>query len=106
MDEIILLGKYEKDKLNIYFESEELYKCYEMCLFDFDIEMLEIPNVNYDADIALSSTIINSIISEMISFGEVVEINTTEDYMNFKSKYNIMETQVENRLNISFAVEL
>ena len=97
----ITIDNKTQDKLNIYFESEELYKCYEMCLFDFDIEMLEIPNVNYDADIALSSTIINSIISELISFGEVVEINTTEDYMNFKSKYNTMETQVENRLNIS-----
>tara|TARA_Y100000389_G_scaffold108521_1_gene105658 strand:+ start:5390 stop:6154 length:765 start_codon:yes stop_codon:yes gene_type:complete len=97
----ITIDNKRQDKLNIYFNSEELYKCFEMCLFDFDIEMLEIPNVTYDADITLNSSIINSILSELFSFGSVVEINTTEEYMNFKSKYNTNETQVENRLNIS-----
>lgn len=96
----ITITKTKEDKLNFCFEDEKLSKCFEMGLFDFDIEMLQIPDVEYDVDVNLNSKMINSLISEMDAFGEVVEINCEEDSINFKTKQNIHETQVENKLKM------
>lgn len=96
----ITITKKKEDKLNFCFEDDKLSKCFEMGLFDFDIEMLQIPDVEYDVDVNLNSKMINSLISEMDTFGEVVEINCEQNNINFKTKQNIHETQVENKLKM------
>jgi len=97
----ITVDNPKEDKLMFHFESKELYKGFEMGLFDYDTEILSIPDVEYDVDVNLNSKMFSSLISELDSFGDVVEIHSTNDYINFKTKQNTFETQVENRLNVS-----
>ena len=76
--QIITISKSKEDKLDFCFEDDKISKCFEMGLFDFDNEMLAIPDVEYDVDVNLNSKLINSLISEMESFGEVLEIHCTK----------------------------
>lgn len=99
--QIITIDSPKEDKLTIHFETKDLYKGFEMGLFDFDTDVLNIPEVEYDVDVNLNSKMFNSLISELDNFGDVVEITSTSDYINFKTKQNTQETQVENRLNVS-----
>ena len=96
----ITIDNPKEDKLMFHFESKHLYKGFEMGLFDYDTEILSIPDVEYDVDVTLNSKMFSSLISELDSFGDVVEIHSTNDYINFKTKQNTFQTQVENRLNV------
>lgn len=99
--QIITISKTKEDKLDFYFEDNKISKCFEMSLFNFDNEMLSIPDIEYDVDVNLNSKLINSLISEMDSFGEVLEIHCNEDFINLKTKQNIHQTQVENKLKVA-----
>ena len=99
--QVITISQSKEDKLYFCFEDDKLSKSFEMSLFDFDNEMLSIPDVEYDVDVNLNSKLINSLISEMENFGEVLEIHCNEDFINLKTKQNTHQTQVENKLKVS-----
>lgn len=99
-DQTITIDNVKQDKWRIQFSSDSIEKTFEMCLFDFDHETLEIPEVDYDVDTTLKSNLIQELVSEMGEFGEIVEIKCSDENIHFTTKQNISETQVENKLNV------
>ena len=47
---------------------------FEVRLIDIDCDLMEIPDVEYDADITMSSKEFNNLMAESELFGESVEI--------------------------------
>lgn len=99
-DQTITIDNVREDKWRIQFSSESIEKTFEMSLFDFDHELLEIPEVEYDVDTTIKSNLIQELVSEMGEFGEIVEIKCDDENIHFTTKQNISETQVENKLNV------
>lgn len=98
--QIITIDNVTEDKWRILFSSDSIEKTFEMSLFDFDNQLLEIPDVDYDVDTTIRSNLVQELVSEMGEFGEIVEIRCSDDDIHFTTKQNSNETQVENKLNV------
>lgn len=82
------------------FISEKMSKSFEVSLMDLDIDMLSVPNVDHDVDMEIGSSIFQSLVNELNNFGEVVNINATEETFNLESKCNKMETTMKVKIDI------
>lgn len=72
----------EPDKIVIHFTSEDknVYdKTFEMPLIDLDMETMDIPETDYQAEFALPSNIYASLISQLKLFGDTMDIDCSED---------------------------
>jgi len=70
------------DKLNIHFTSEsktEFDKHFEISLMDIDSELMDIPDMDYDAEFIVGSTNFANIINQLKLFGDTLEIDCSED---------------------------
>lgn len=71
------------DKAFIYFqngrEKTEFDKTFEMPLVDLTTEMLEIPEIEYQAEFSLLSTKIYSIVNQLKTFGDTMDIICSEE---------------------------
>ena len=65
--------KFNSDNKNVY------NKIFEMPLMDLDIDLLEIPEMEYEAEFSMPSHIYASLMSHLKLFGETMEINCSED---------------------------
>jgi len=92
-NQTITIDNVTEDKWRILFSCDSIEKTFEMSLFDFDTELLQIPDVDYDVDTSIKSSVIQE-------FGEIVEIRCSDENIHFTTKQNINETQVENKLNV------
>ena len=78
------------DKLIISLENIEenvstLEKEFEVSLMDIDSELLEIPEIETDVDIVVSSNSFDSIINQLIMFGIDVKFTCSEKGMELES---------------------
>lgn len=72
---IILHMDEDDDKLSIDLVGEKgINKYFEIPLIDIDIEKVEIPITDYDADIELRSELFTELVSEMSLFHDVINI--------------------------------
>ena len=70
------------EQLIIKFEGLGHDKMFEVRLIDIDCDLMEIPEVEYDADITMSSKEFNNLMAESELFGESVEIELgIDDYI-------------------------
>ena len=99
-NQTITIDNVKEDRWRIQFSCDSIEKTFEMSLFDFDNELLEIPEVEYDVDTNIRSNLIQELVNEMGDFGEIVEIKCSDENIHFTTKQNINETQVENKLNV------
>ena len=63
------------EELIIKFEGKGHDKMFEVKLMDIDCELMEIPDVEYDADITMKSGEFNNLMSEAAIFGESIIIS-------------------------------
>jgi proliferating cell nuclear antigen len=81
--QISLMYDAEKtDKLAIHFTSEsktEFDKHFEMSLMDIDNEIMDIPDMEYDAEFILGSSNFANIINQLKMFGDTLEIDCSEE---------------------------
>lgn len=72
----------DEDKLNITLYPSEgqtgITKEFELTLMDIDSELLEIPTVDYDADIEILSSDLSNIVSQLSLFGSDLNVNCGE----------------------------
>tara|TARA_B100001093_G_C26858627_1_gene1028737 strand:- start:7926 stop:8765 length:840 start_codon:yes stop_codon:yes gene_type:complete len=61
-------------ELIIKFEGKGHDKMFELKLIDIDCELMEIPDVEYDADITMKSGEFNNLMAEASIFGETIKI--------------------------------
>jgi proliferating cell nuclear antigen len=74
----------DNDNLNIHLTTTdsskgEFNKYFKIPLADFDYQELSIPSVDYDAEFIVSSKKISDIVSQMITFGDDINIKCCED---------------------------
>ncbi len=81
--QISLVYDNEKsDKLAIHFTSEsktEFDKHFEMSLMDIDSEIMDIPDMEYEAEFTLGSSNFANIINQLRMFGDTLDIDCSEE---------------------------
>ena len=89
------------DKLNIAFHAENsklvFDKGFELPLIDFDTELLAIPPIDYPAEFTLPTVIFANMIHQLKQFGDTLNIECTEEYINMVSdsvEYGTMNTHM------------
>jgi proliferating cell nuclear antigen PCNA len=76
------------DKLSMDFLSESktvFNKHFELPLMDIDEEMMQIPEIEYQAEFALSSSNFANMINQMKMFGDCLEIKCSEEKIDLLS---------------------
>lgn len=80
------------DKLFIHFTSEnkaEFDKHFEVALMDIESEIMQIPEIEYQAEFSIGSTIFANIINQLKLFGDSLDIKCNEEKIELCS--NSME---------------
>ena len=108
------------DKLNIVLSDGKIIKDYDMNLIDLDTEIFDIPEVEYTADIILESSVFKDYITELILFGDDLnlvcnekEIVLSSEGDDGKSKIIINQDYLEEygieeeaNINLSFSIKI
>lgn len=78
----LVYNSASSDTLKIHFTSElktEFDKHFEVSLMDIDSELLDIPDMEYDAEFIVGSANFANIINQLKLFGDTLEIDCSED---------------------------
>jgi proliferating cell nuclear antigen PCNA len=80
----------DPEKLNIDFVNElqikgEFSKYFEIPLIEVDMQMLDIPEVDYDAEFSVSSKKMHEITTQLSLFGETMNIFCSEEALNISA---------------------
>lgn len=80
--EIVYNAEEENDKLNLHFISDnktEFNKHFEVPLIELEVELMEIPNLEHDAEMTVSSVQFSTMINQLKMFGDTIDIHCCED---------------------------
>ena len=80
----------DPDKLNIDFVNElqlkgEFSKYFEIPLIEVDMQILDIPEVDYDAEFSVSAKKMHEITTQLSLFGETMNIFCSEEMLNISA---------------------
>jgi proliferating cell nuclear antigen len=80
----------KEDHLSVRFHSsvaKNIFdKSFEIPLIDLNTELLNIPEVEYCADICLPTSSFYSMVNELKQFGDVMNVECTEEHINMESE--------------------
>lgn len=99
------------DRMTIRFVSDDksiFDKTFEVPLVDLDSEVMEIPEVEYQAEFSLPSTNFAGLINQLKMFGETMEIDCSEGSITLFSdsqEYGKMSAQISIDDLTSFAID-
>ena len=95
----ILSMNQEQDSITIHYEGEtdsleidltnskgEFNKFFKIPLAEIESELLSIPNVDYDVEFSINSKKMGEIISQLSTFGDVINFNCSEEKIDLISK--------------------
>lgn len=80
--DIVIECSDDPDTLSVRFvcEDKNVYdKTFEMPLIDLDVDVMEIPIMDYEAEFSMPSHIYASLMSQLKLFGETMDIDCSED---------------------------
>ena len=106
--EIILHMDNSDDKLSIDLVGEKgINKYFEIPLIDVDIECINIPETEYDADIELQSELFTELINQMSLFHDVLNIKCNEEGVCLTSngESGKMSVKMDNDDILTYAIE-
>jgi proliferating cell nuclear antigen len=78
----LVLSSNSNDKLSVHFTGEnksEFDKHFELSLMDIENECLQIPAIDYQAELTLSSAYFANLINQLKLFGDTLNIKCTEE---------------------------
>jgi proliferating cell nuclear antigen PCNA len=87
--------EHDSDRLHIHFTGEnkqEHDKHFEIPLIDLETDMLEIPEMEYQAEFTIGSTNFANIINQLKLFGDSIEIKCSEEEDKILLSSNSTET--------------
>ena len=85
----IIITSETDDKLDIEFISDEkgeFNKYFGMSLFDIDVEMMSIPDQEYDVDMEMESKKFKSLIDELTNFNDTLSLVCSEEEVLLESE--------------------
>lgn len=92
----------DPDYLDIDFNSElkgEFNKSFQLPLMELDIEKLHIPEIEYQADLMIATTVLTKMIDEFAIFDEKINIKCNDESIHFKA------VGVEGNMNVELPIE-
>lgn len=78
----ILYESSQPDTLSVYFTEEEkstFNKSFNVPLIDLESDIMTIPNIDYEAEFSIPSNIFTSLIHQLKTFGDSLDINCSEE---------------------------
>ena len=87
-DEALSIELISGEKKNDY------NKYFTLPLLEYDYEEMAIPTTDYDAEFSLPSKKVTESLSQLNNFGDDININCSDDYVDFKTKGNSGEMRV------------
>lgn len=95
----ILSMSQEQDSLTLHYNGSadsleidltnpkgEFNKYFKVPLIDMDSDLLEIPSVDYNVEFSIKAKKMNELISQLATFGDVININCSEEKIDLISK--------------------
>lgn len=84
----------EEDNLNITLTDDKIIKRYQMLLIDIDSDILNIPTVEYSADITMNSSVYKDYINELAMFGEELYVDCDEENVKLYSRGDYGKSEI------------
>jgi len=75
----------KKEKITKISETKNYDKHFEIPLIDLEMERMEIPEIEYDAEFSLASTNFSNIVNQLKIFGDTMEIQCSEEQIKLYS---------------------
>jgi proliferating cell nuclear antigen PCNA len=76
-------------------EGGDYNKYFTLSLMEYEYEEMDIPHTEYDADFSISSKKVNDMLSQLNNFGDDININCTEEYVDLRTKGSSGEMRVK-----------
>lgn len=92
----------DPDSINIDFNSDlkdEFNKSFQLPLMELNIEKLHIPEIEYQADLVMTTSILTKMIDEFAIFDEKINILCNDEAINFKA------IGVEGNMRVEIPIE-
>lgn len=92
----------DPDYLSIDFNSEikdEFNKSFQLPLMELDIEKLHIPEIEYQADLVITTSVLTKMIDEFAIFDEKINIKCNDESINFKA------VGIEGNMNVEIPID-
>ena len=96
------------DKISIDLVGEKsINKYFELALIDLDIESVEVPNTDYNADIELKSELFSELVDEFALFNDVLNMKCNDEYVNMTANGDSgkMAVKINDDDIIEYAIE-
>ena len=80
----IVYSETSPDVLEFQFENgnkDETNKYFTIPLYEFDTELLDLTTDDYQADIKMGASHFNSLVEQMVSFGELIMFECNEEFL-------------------------
>ena len=97
-DQSLVIKKNSDEALSIELISGEkksdYNKFFTLNLLEYEYEEMLIPTTDYDAEFSIPSKKVTDMLSQLSNFGDDININCSDDYVDFKTKGNSGEMRV------------
>jgi proliferating cell nuclear antigen len=79
-------GTSDSIEIDLTNAKSEFNKYFKIPLIDIESDLLEIPSVNYDVEFSIKAKKMNELISQLATFGDVIDIKCSEEKIDLISK--------------------
>lgn len=91
------------DKITINLKGgkgTELDKSFETTIYDFEIELLNITDIDSDIDISIDAQLLNTLVEQIAVFGDSIRFECSDTGITLISKENKLSTEMKCKIDI------
>lgn len=91
------------DKITINLKDgkgTELDKSFETSIYDFEMELLNITDIESDIDISIDAQLLNAVVEQIAVFGDTVRFECSDSGITLISKENKLSTEMKCKIDI------
>ena len=92
-----------EDKISINLidgNGRDIDKRFETTIYDFDVELLQITDIDSDIDISINSHLLSSLVEQVAVFGDTIRFECKDDGITLISKENKLNTEMNCKIDI------
>ena len=103
----IIMNHKEEDHLNITLTDDKIIKRYQMVLIDIESNTLDVPTLEYSADIMMKSSVYKDYINELSMFGDDLYVDCDQENVKLTSRgdYGKSEIIIKEEYLEEYAIE-
>lgn len=91
------------DKITINLKGgkgTEIDKSFETAIYDFEMELLNITDIDSDIDISIDAQLLNTLVDQIAVFGETIRFECSDSGITLISKENKHNTEMKCKIDI------